>query len=348
MKCATLDAVRASNATLKNLGPGLVGVFVGGTSGIGEAILKSFTKATVSPNVYIVGRSQEAAKRIEEECRAINAAAKVSFVQADLTELANVDKVCSEIEQKEQVVNLLVLSPGFLSLEGRNVSSEGLDRKMAVHYYSRMRFIKNLQPLLNRAASSSPVQLSRVMSVLGAGHGGKIVEDDLDLQKNFSLSNCAAHCGTMTDLSLEKFASIEPGTAFVHTSPGVVKTNIDSQLPFWARGLLKVVSPLLSPWTVSLEETGERHLYMATSNRYPPARFAEQTGDHVGAPLAKDQEVAEGSTGERGSGAYLLNWDGQVQKQDAEILKEYRKTGIAAKVWEHMLRAGEQSQPAKE
>ena len=69
----SLEVIRASNAGLKNLKPGLVAVFgispmsnllilanivasVGGTSGIGEGTLQALVRHTVSPRVYIVGR----------------------------------------------------------------------------------------------------------------------------------------------------------------------------------------------------------------------------------------------------------------------------------------------------
>lgn len=51
-----LDTVKAVNAELKSLDAGQVGVFVGGTAGIGEFALKAFARRTKSPKIYIVGR----------------------------------------------------------------------------------------------------------------------------------------------------------------------------------------------------------------------------------------------------------------------------------------------------
>ena len=50
------DTVRALNAKLKSLNPGQVGVFVGGTAGIGEFALKAFAQKFTNPKIYIVGR----------------------------------------------------------------------------------------------------------------------------------------------------------------------------------------------------------------------------------------------------------------------------------------------------
>lgn len=51
-----LDTVRAQNAKLKSLNAGQVGVFVGGTAGIGEFALKAYAQSTTNPKIYIVGR----------------------------------------------------------------------------------------------------------------------------------------------------------------------------------------------------------------------------------------------------------------------------------------------------
>ena len=52
----SFDTVKAVNAELKSLNPGQVGVFVGGTAGIGEFALKAFAQKTRNPKIYIVGR----------------------------------------------------------------------------------------------------------------------------------------------------------------------------------------------------------------------------------------------------------------------------------------------------
>lgn len=64
----TLEQVRASNAEIKTRYPeGLVAVFAGATSGIGETSLREFVRHTPKPRVYIIGRSQEACDRLDAE-----------------------------------------------------------------------------------------------------------------------------------------------------------------------------------------------------------------------------------------------------------------------------------------
>jgi NADP-dependent 3-hydroxy acid dehydrogenase YdfG len=93
---------------------------VGGTSGIGEFTLKAFVQNAVSPRVYIVGRNEIAAERIIKECEVINKESKVEFFKADVRELADVDRICKELEKRETKLNLLFQTQGNMDLKGRN------------------------------------------------------------------------------------------------------------------------------------------------------------------------------------------------------------------------------------
>jgi NADP-dependent 3-hydroxy acid dehydrogenase YdfG len=82
----TLSIVQSSNTHISTTLPeGLVAVFVGATSGIGEITLKKFAKYTIEPRVYFIGRSQEAGERIEAQCREINPRGEFMFIKADVS-----------------------------------------------------------------------------------------------------------------------------------------------------------------------------------------------------------------------------------------------------------------------
>jgi len=72
--------------------------------------------------VYIVGRNQTAADRIIKECETLNKDGKVVFMQANVSELGEVDRVSTEILKREKHINLLVQSQGNLNLRGRDGS----------------------------------------------------------------------------------------------------------------------------------------------------------------------------------------------------------------------------------
>ncbi len=212
-------------------------------------------------------------------------------------------------------------------------TDEGLDKKLSLHYYSRMRFLTNLMPQLTKAgmtaeaSSTTPAQpglyrsLSRVVSVLEAGGEAPLILDDLTLN---SLRNCAKHAITMTSLSMEHLACLYPTTSFVHAYPGLVQTGLMRDFGAITRTAMSALFVLARPWMVPLDESGERHLYAATSPRFPPRASKDVEG------------AAPGADGAKGSGAYLLHWDGS-DNGNRKPLQDLRKNETGKLVWQHTM-----------
>ena len=115
--------------------------------------------------------------------------------------MKNVRTAAQTIISKYPKINYLVLSPGYLSLAGRDETVEGIDKKLAVHYYARWNFIHELVPALQRAKDAN--EEGAVMSVLAAGKGGAIDVNDLGLKETFSVQNASLTGVTYNDLMLE-------------------------------------------------------------------------------------------------------------------------------------------------
>lgn len=114
----SLPTVNDSNARIAtSLPAGMVAVFVGATSGIGEYTLKAFAQQTITPTIYLVGRSDSAAKRIVTECKGINSGGNYVFIKSDVSLLKNVDQVCEQILAKEDCINLLFQTQGTMLLD---------------------------------------------------------------------------------------------------------------------------------------------------------------------------------------------------------------------------------------
>lgn len=320
----SLSAVRAHNSSLSSLPSNFVAVFVGGTSGIGLFTARQLVLSTPSPTIYLIGRNATEASRITSELQTLNPLSRVSFVQKDISLLRNVDAACAEIAQKEKAINLLFMTCGYLTLKGRDPTPEGLDRKFALHYYTRVRFIHQLGPLLTHAAEVDKT-LSREVSVLDPrnGLGAPPNWDDLSLKTTFSLKNCALHTGVMGNLALYKFSQQMPGTGFVHAFPGLVDTGALRELPRGLHWLARPLMLLAKPFFVSHKESGERHLFAATAPRLG------------GQEVEKGAGAVTGSDGVVGSGSYLLNWDGEVFS-DTPKAKSMREEGGVDKVWKHI------------
>ncbi|KGO41079.1 Short-chain dehydrogenase/reductase SDR [Penicillium expansum] len=327
----SLPDVQSSNAQIASTLPaGLVAVFVGATNGIGEAALKEFARSTRSPRAYFVGRSQEAAARITAECRQLNPEGEFEFIKADVSLIKNVDAVCREIQSKEKTINILFLSCG--TIRSGEDTSEGLHIMSATGYYARTRFIINLLPNLKQATS-----LRRVVSVLAGGHDGPI--DVSDFQgKKMSMLKIRGHLVSMTDLALETLAKQAPEVTFINDYPGAVKTGIGRESNTFLAWIMNIVLMIIGPLVyIPIRESGERHLFFATSAKYPPRALLNATAEaSSGVPLSEGVEVASGTDGKVGSGVYSIHWSGEhAGPKVVKLLAGLREQGMAQKVWQH-------------
>ncbi|KAI0692019.1 hypothetical protein C8T65DRAFT_762537, partial [Cerioporus squamosus] len=116
------------------------------------------------------------------------------------------------------------LSPGFASFKGRDETPEGIDRRLALHYYSRWKFIYDLLPLLRKAKDAG--EDAKVMLVLSAGIGMSVDVHNLGLKKKYLLGNPPVASSSYTDLAMQSFAEQHPDIAFIHSNPGAVRTQL--------------------------------------------------------------------------------------------------------------------------
>ncbi|KAF2395906.1 short-chain dehydrogenases/reductase [Trichodelitschia bisporula] len=302
----SLQQIRAQLPDIQRLGPGLVGVFVGATGGICEHTAREFARHAASPRIYIIGRNATAGTALVSEFQTLNSGASVQFIQSDVSLLRNVDAVCAEISAKESKINLLMLSAGIMTLS-RDETTEGIDRKLALHYYSRVRFTQNLLPLL-RAATDSP--LARIVSVLGGGYewaASRIDPNNLDLKTGYGVSAAAGYATTMQTLAWWHLAAdpANKGISFLHLQPGGVNTGLAKKSfgPV-VGGILNGLFTLIpSKYASTPEVAGERTAFVAA--------------------LAKV-----------GDGARLVARDG-AETGDAKVLKGLKEAGLEEKVWAH-------------
>ncbi|KAL4733328.1 hypothetical protein BDV11DRAFT_214016 [Aspergillus similis] len=317
----SLHAMLSHNAGIRSsLPPGLVAVFVGATSGIGAATLKAFAKYTRLARAYFVGRSRTAAGAIIAECKALNPRGEYIFIEADISLIRAVDEVCARIKATETRLDILFLSQGTASLE-RNKTPEGLHLLTALAHYSRVRFTANLLPLLERASC-----LRRVVTVGAAGFEGPIDPSDFGALQ-VAPSQVRGHVATLITLGLEALARHAPSVSFVHSYPGTVDTPL-------TRRVMSGAGAAPVDW-MDPTESGERHLYLLTSARYPgrneDAGLAQSDGDGV-----SDSDVIRGTDGKLGSGVYAVESNGEcVFMETLGFLHTLRKKEMVDLVWEH-------------
>ncbi|KAJ7615421.1 NAD(P)-binding protein [Roridomyces roridus] len=273
----SLSTVSAFNARFTPSYGIPVAIFVGGTSGIGQGMAEAFARHTKgNAQIVLVGRNRAAAEAILARFpKPTVGGVKHEFVECDVSLMKNVRLTASELLTRFPKINFLALSAGVLTLNGRNETEEGIDRKLAVHYYGRWRFIRDLMPALEAAHQAG--EDAKVVSVLAAKHGGKIDLDDLGLKKHFSVFNAAMAGPTYNDCMVKGFADRHPGLSFIHSYPGSVNTgllqNSNTAALRWASNL----TPFLKLFAYSFEAAGEHQLY-ALLNAKPGAKLTDDKG----------------------------------------------------------------------
>ena len=111
----------------------------------------------------------------------------------------------------------------------------------------------------------------KIVSILAGTYEGKIYEEDLALEHNYTLLRTRAQFASLTTLALDGFAEKHPEMAFLHIFPGKVKTG------FLARGvksaILKmllgyIVEPIMTIGGIDMHDCGERMIWMALDEQH--------------------------------------------------------------------------------
>ncbi|EFC39636.1 FabG domain-containing protein [Naegleria gruberi] len=268
---------------------------VGGTSGIGRAL--AIKLASQKINVSIMGRSEQAGKEIIEEMQKLNPQGKFEMISVDATLMKDIERVCEEYKKNHDRLDYCVLTQGIANMGARTETKEGLEFKLALHYYGRMLFIRQLQDLLRSTSKNSNV---KVLSVLSAGIHSYTHMDDLDLKQNYTLKNAADASGFYNDLAMDSLSRDEgnENIAFMHQYPGFIATQ-------WGRELW---APLRWAWNVG------------TMLARSPEQYAEYT---FNAALSEEKIR---------KGFYLLDQYGEPKGVTKNHTENYREI-----VWKHTL-----------
>ncbi|EJD55710.1 NAD(P)-binding protein [Auricularia subglabra TFB-10046 SS5] len=273
-----LPDVLAGNAANAPTSLQPVAVLVGGTSGVGRGVAEVLAKYTKgSAHLVLIGRNKSAADEIIAGLPAPANGGKYEFVQCDVSSMRNVGAVTRELSERLGKINYLVLSAGYLSLAGYTPTEDGVDRKLAVHYYSRFKFARDLVPLLEKAAGAG--EPARVLTVLDSTHGGPIHFDDMNLEKHYSAAQAAAVGCTYNDAAVAALAKRYPTVSFTHAYPGLVNTGIFKSLPFGLRHISAALAPVLG---TSIETCGENMVYSLFDHKLATgAHSRNHKGDDV-------------------------------------------------------------------
>ncbi|SCU80242.1 LAFA_0B08328g1_1 [Lachancea sp. 'fantastica'] len=229
---------------------GLKVAVIGGTGGLGQSLSRFlYSKGA---DVTVVGRTFRD-----------NHLEKIHFIKADLELMTEAKRVAQELSK--QPLDMVILSTGIIAASKRQVTSENLERDMAVSYLNRLVMLRTLVPNLSKT-NTSYLKTPRVFIFGFPGTGELGTVDDLNSEGKYSAMKTHMTTVAGNEALVLDSARRYPGVGFYGINPGLVKTAIRDN--FLGKGSLKsrVVESLIGWW-------------------YPtPAQYAEKIGPMMVAP----------------------------------------------------------------
>jgi NAD(P)-dependent dehydrogenase (short-subunit alcohol dehydrogenase family) len=232
-------------------------VVTGGTSGIGE--VAAVDLARQGARVVLIARDRERADATLAKLRAANASALHAIHLADLSVIAEMKRVASEIAEAESRIDVLVNNAGAVFLS-RKTSADGLEMTFAVNH---MAYFVVTNMLLDRLKATSGARI--VCTSSDAHKSGKLDFDDLQLDKRYIVSRAYGTSKLCNILFTRELARRLEGSGVTANClhPGFVGTRFgqNNANNVLTKGLARVVMSFgLKP-----EEGAKTIIYLASS-----------------------------------------------------------------------------------
>ncbi len=201
-------------------------VVTGATSGIGLAAAEILVGRGAS--VIGVGRSPERGRQAERRLRALNPAAQVTMLTANLALQPEIRRLATQVGETLSAWNRPALD-GLANVAGTftywmALTSEGFETQWAVNHLAPFLLTNQLLPLLQAAP------LGRVVTVSSGSHyGARINWDDPQLRRHYNGLSAYGHtklANVLFTLELNRRLGTDSTVRAFAADPGLVKTDI--------------------------------------------------------------------------------------------------------------------------
>lgn len=235
---------------------GKTALVTGGTSGIGREV--ALNLARHGAVVVIIGRNKEKGASIVRLAR--DQGGDLLFIQADLSEMDQVQRVAAQFHAEQSHLDILVHSAGIHFYE-RKLTSDGIEYNFAANYLNR--FVLT-ELLLDRMRLDTPTRIVVVGSPyvfdplrffnLDGVRGEKPLRPIVGLLKS-GMANSI--------WTVELARRLGNGSITLRNiQPGIVRTAILRNDPVFVRAMDQVMQPMRG---MSAEQAGENYAKIATN-----------------------------------------------------------------------------------
>jgi NAD(P)-dependent dehydrogenase (short-subunit alcohol dehydrogenase family) len=258
----------------------------GATNGIGFITARELAK--MDAVVLMVARDEQKGRAKLEEIRKAVPNAKLELLLADLSSMASIRQLATNITAKYSSLDVLVNNAGAFYSD-RRVSKDGFEMTFALNHIGYFLLTNLLLDTLKRGKNA------RIVSVSSGAHlGAKINFDDLQLEQKFS--GWAAYCTSklMNVLFTKELARRLAGTGVTANClhPGFVNTGFAGGSSDLMGRMLNFVKNFAA---ITPEKGAETMIYLSSSQE-----VANVTGEYFEKkkiakvnPIALDSSIAK-------------------------------------------------------
>ncbi len=231
-------------------------LLTGASSGIGKETAVELARG--GAELTIVCRDAEKSARAREEIMRRSGSRSVHAMWADLERLREVRRLVAEFSASNPVLHVLVNNAGR-DYPTYAETEDGLERTMALNYFSPFLLTNLLLPLLERGAPS------RVVNVASVAHAsGRLDLQDLNARGDMGTGGLAAYSRSKLALVLFTYELARrlagKGVTANSLHPGAVRTRI------WQHtGGFTPLTTLASLFMIGPKRGARTSIYLATS-----------------------------------------------------------------------------------
>lgn len=234
---------------------GKIALVTGATFGIGRETALGL--AHQGAQVVIVGRSEARTRTTVEYIKRESGKAHVDSLVADLSSVAEVQRLAMAFKARYRRLDVLVNNAGAIFTE-RQMTPEGFERTWALNHLAYFALTLALLDLLKASAPSRVVNVSSAMHLRG-----QMDFDNTQGERKFSGSDLYAQSKLANVLFTNALARRLEGTGVTANClhPGVVATGFAHN----NTGPIKWLATLAKPFLISADKGAATSMYLATS-----------------------------------------------------------------------------------
>ncbi len=261
-------------------------VVTGATSGIGEAAAREL--ARMGAHVVIAGRDPVRCESTVESLRAATRNAAVDSIVADLTSLAEVHRLATELRARYPRIDVLANNAGAYFAK-RVETPDGFERTWALNVLAPF-LVTHL--LLDRLKDSAP---ARVINTSSAAHErARMSPDDLDGRPGRAGFRAYGRSKLALNLLTYEFARrVDPAQVTINAfHPGFVASHFGWNNGTVYRGAIRLLS---RGFGLTSEEGADTLVYLASAPEVAgtTGRYFHERRAVPSSPLSYDRALAE-------------------------------------------------------